>query len=206
MSARERLIGTINLLIKESSPARPLSAPRLCKMLESMGISADRRSVYEDIAALIKLGWGVECTTRGYYLKGRAFSEEDASLLSLAADCAPFIDADTAARIKQGIKLTEHSGFKLPRGVERAAGGEGRLKRKINTVCLCIASGRQLSYAVDYMFGSWNRLFVEPIKLIYTAGEFVLCCKGDSEQEYIPLKDMHDVRPERTAVRRITRK
>ncbi len=202
MGARERLIGVINLLITESSPARPLSAPRLCKLLCGMGINADRRSVYADISALIKMGWGIESTTRGYYLKKRAFSEEDASLLSLSADCAPFIDTATAARLKQGIMSTQHSRFTLPRGVERGMGGEERLKRIINTICACIAASRQLSYVHGGTIGVWNRHFVEPIKLIYTAGEFVLCCNGESEHEYIPVRDMHDVRPERHAIRR----
>lgn len=203
MSGRERLIGIMQALEEQSSPAHPLSAPKLCAILAGRGIEADRRSVYADISALESMGWGVAKTTRGYYSSGRPLAAEHARLAMQAVDCAPFIDESTAGSIKQGLAAGQDKHFEAPCQIERARGGEDRLLRALNAICACIAAKKQLSYcARDDSANAWPRERVEPIKLIYAGGELILHAAKDGHAEYIPLANMRDIRPEINVVKR----
>lgn len=111
MAARERLIALVKALNEYTDEEHPLSANKLCAILAQHGIAANRRSVYADVAALNRMGWKIESTTRGYYANDRPFTAEDARLIMLALDCAPFIDEATAQRLRQGIAKTQSVNF-----------------------------------------------------------------------------------------------
>lgn len=106
MAARERLIALVKALNEYTDEEHPLSAGKLCAILAQHGIAANRRSIYADVAALNRMGWRIESTTRGYYANDRPFTAEDARLIMLALDCAPFMDEATAQRLRQGIAKT----------------------------------------------------------------------------------------------------
>ena len=67
MAARERLIALVKALNEYTDEEHPLSAGKLCAILAQHGIAANRRSIYADVAALNRMGWRIESTTRGYY-------------------------------------------------------------------------------------------------------------------------------------------
>ena len=101
MAARERLIALVKALNEYTDEEHPLSAGKLCAILAQHGIAANRRSIYADVAALNRMGWRIESTTRGYYANDRPFTAEDARLIMLALDCAPFMDEAHIRRTKQ---------------------------------------------------------------------------------------------------------
>lgn len=204
MAARERLIALIQALDEYTDEAHPLSANKLCAILAQHGIAANRRSVYADVAALNRMGRKIESTTRGYYADDRPFTAEEARLIMLALDCAPFIDEATAQRLRQGIAKTQSVNFISPADIERTYGAESRLRAAIETVTRAIDAKKQLSYVPAACLDDtdiWPREKIEPICLIYAGGEFVLRAAVNGDIDYIPLNAMFDIKIERRSVR-----
>ena len=204
MAARERLIALVKALNEYTDEEHPLSAGKLCAILAQHGIAANRRSIYADVAALNRMGWKIESTTRGYYANDRPFTAEDARLIMLALDCAPFMDEATAQRLRQGIAKTQSVNFESPAGIERTYGAQHRLRSAIETITLAIDAQKQLSYVpADCLDDTdiWPREKIEPICLIYAGGEFVLRAAVNGGIDYIPLNAMFDIKLERRSVK-----
>ncbi len=203
MASRERLIALIQALNEYTDEAHPLSAKKLCAILARRGIAADRRSIYADIAALNRMGWKTESTTRGYYAANRPLNAGDARLAMLSIDCAPFLDGDTARRLKQGIAETQGAGFAAPAVIERACGEGSRLRSAVEAISEAIERKRQLSYVSRFDDTDvWPRERIEPICLVCAGGEIVLRAAVNGETTHIPVKEMLDIRIEGAAIRR----
>ncbi len=89
-----KIVALLDILKNESDEEHPISAEYICTRLSSMGISAERKSVYGDIAALIDYGYDIIHTrtpSAGYYLASREFELPEVYLLTDAAQAASFI-------------------------------------------------------------------------------------------------------------------
>ena len=94
-SIRQKLkpLYVLEILRKHSDEKNPLTANQICNYLEQNGISAERKSVYADIEALIDYGYDIirSYTPRGFFLASREFEEAEIYLLSDAVRTAKFI-------------------------------------------------------------------------------------------------------------------
>lgn len=101
---RLRLLYVLDYLRNYSSEVSPVSAADIIKMLDSNGISAERKAIYEDVAALIDFGYDIIKTSSpksGYFLASREFEDAEIYLLADAVRTADFI---TVKKTKQLIK------------------------------------------------------------------------------------------------------
>lgn len=93
---RIKLIKIIDILKRYSDEEHPINAIEIANRLEDMGISAERKSVYNDIELLIDYGYDI-CKTRlprtGYFLASRDFEIPEIYMLSDAVKTSDFITA-----------------------------------------------------------------------------------------------------------------
>ena len=82
-------------LLQHSDDAHPVPMSALLDYLESKGISAERKSVYDDLEALRTFGLDILQTgagqTRGYYVAGRQFELPELKLLVDSVQSSKFI-------------------------------------------------------------------------------------------------------------------
>lgn len=81
-------------LLEKTDEMHPISTTELVSMLERNGISAERKSVYDDIEILKKFGMDIENRREqpsGYYIASRDFEFPELKLLVDAVQCARFI-------------------------------------------------------------------------------------------------------------------
>jgi len=82
-------------LLKNSDEQHPVSVAQLIAMLDSHGISAERKSIYDDIECLRDYGLDINQTgtgkSNGYYVTERDFELPELKLLVDSVQCAKFI-------------------------------------------------------------------------------------------------------------------
>lgn len=101
VNVRTRLLYVLDYLRNYSSEMSPVSATDIIKMLENNGMSAERKAIYEDIAALTEFGYDIVKTSSpksGYFLASREFEDAEIYLLADAVRTADFI---TVKKTKQ---------------------------------------------------------------------------------------------------------
>ena len=99
-----KLLYLLEILWKDTDEEHTLTVPQLISRLEQRGISAERRSVYDDIQSL--RDWGLDILerrtrTHGYYLASRTFELPELKLLVDAVQSSRFI---TVKKSQQLIK------------------------------------------------------------------------------------------------------
>ncbi len=87
-----KLLYLAQYLMEESDEEHPLSTRQLIARLAAQDISAERKSIYDDIAALQRFGMDIEYAgRRGYYLASRAFELPELKLLVDAVQSSRFL-------------------------------------------------------------------------------------------------------------------
>lgn len=89
-----KLLYIIEILQKYSDEDHPINATEICEKLDSYGISAERKAVYNDIDVLIDFGYDIVKSTvprRGYFMGSRHFELPEIYLLCDAVRSAEFI-------------------------------------------------------------------------------------------------------------------
>ncbi len=91
---KQKILYVKELLEKESDSQSPLSMEEILDYLDSQGISAERKSIYDDLDALRDFGLEIvyqKRSPKGYYLKSRPFETAELKLLIDAVEASKFI-------------------------------------------------------------------------------------------------------------------
>lgn len=91
---RIKLMRILEILSRYTDDEHALSAEQICEKLSQYGVSAERKSIYGDIEALISLGYDIvnsRSNPRGYFLASREFELPEVYLLCDAVRSADFI-------------------------------------------------------------------------------------------------------------------
>lgn len=91
---RTRVINLLKILMQKTDEDHPLNAGELILRLGEIGIECDRKTIYEDIEALILCGYDIISTRgskSGYFIAGRDFELPEVALLTDAVLSADFI-------------------------------------------------------------------------------------------------------------------
>lgn len=83
-NVRSRVLSVLQILTRNTDEDRTLTTPEIIDLLGNRGISADRRSIYEDIESINDAGWEVlrsETGKRGYYYASREFEDAEIGLM-----------------------------------------------------------------------------------------------------------------------------
>ena len=89
---KEKLLVLLEVLNRESDAEHPVPLSELLAALSREEISAERKSIYDDMEILRRRGWDVELERRkGYYLASRPFELAELKLLVDAVQSSRFI-------------------------------------------------------------------------------------------------------------------
>lgn len=83
-NVRNRVLSVLQILTRNTDEDRTLTTPEIIDLLANRGISADRRSIYEDIESINTAGWEIlrsETGKRGYYYASREFEDAEIGLI-----------------------------------------------------------------------------------------------------------------------------
>ncbi|MEG1546817.1 MAG: WYL domain-containing protein, partial [Bacteroides sp.] len=105
-----KLLHVMQILLDKTDEAHPITMDEIINHLNSLGISAERKSVYDDIEALRVYGLDV-CLTRGkiigYYIGNRTFELPELKLLVDSVQSSKFVtEKKTLSLIKKLVNLS----------------------------------------------------------------------------------------------------
>ena len=90
-----KILYVMDYLLKNSDEAHPITVAQLIAELESRGIAAERKSIYDDLECLRQYGMDIIQTASGrasgYYVASRDFELPELKLLVDSVQCSKFI-------------------------------------------------------------------------------------------------------------------
>ena len=118
-SQKRKLLYVMKLLLERSDENHPISMPELLAFLEARDISAERKSVYDDLEVLRDFGLDVVKGSGGYYIGQREFELPELKLLVDSVQSSKFItQRKTLALIRKIESLASvHDARELQRQV-----------------------------------------------------------------------------------------
>ena len=135
-----RLLYLLQFLQQETDEEHPAALADILAYLERCGISAERKTIYDDLALLDAFGLDVQKTRGkhyGYYLAQRDFQLAEVKTLIDAVQACPFLTArKSMALIGKLEKLTSHP-------------AAARLRRQVYVLGRVHTSNETLYYTVD---------------------------------------------------------
>ena len=143
-----------DILLKESDEHRPLSTNEIIEKLSERGISAERKTLYEDIKLLNAYGYEV-LSERGranyYYVVDRTFDTAELRILTDAVEAARFVTEKKTKVLKD--KLRELAGVTGAEtlGAEHLKFDVVKLRNEnifynVDTLDECISAGKKCSF------------------------------------------------------------
>ena len=117
-----KILYILELLRRSSDENHPVSMRQILDRLESLGVPAERKSVYDDIEALRLFGLDIEKTggnNAGYYLASREFELPELKLLVDAVQSSRFITSKKTLSLIKKLEClcSEHEARSLRRQV-----------------------------------------------------------------------------------------
>ena len=156
---KRRILEVLRFLSRESDEEHPVTVDRIRAHLESAGFSCDRKTVMDDLAALIDDGEDVIINRGrggGCFLGGRRFETAELKLLIDAVQSSRFIPLDKSRRLIS--KLTGETSVYEERRLKREVYVSGRvpkenreLLRTVDALHAAISGDR----CVSFLYYEW---------------------------------------------------
>lgn len=138
-----KLLYIIDILKNNTDENHPMSTSELISKLEAVGISAERKSIYDDINKLCDFGYDIEKVSSrlggGYYLAEREFELPELKLLVDVVQSSRFI---TAKKSRELIKKLETFAGKYD---------AGKLRRQVYVAGRVKTDNESIYYNIDYI-------------------------------------------------------
>ena len=155
-----KILYLAQFLSERTDEQHPVSTAEIIAYLETQGIHAERKSIYDDIHALQKFGLDIIATRdnpRGYYLAGRRFELAELKLLVDAVQASKFVTAKKSrALITKLETLTSHmEASQLHRQVvvaQRGKSNNEQIYYNVDTIYAAMASDNQ----IRFLYCEWS--------------------------------------------------
>ena len=121
-----KLLYLLQILKEHTDEEHPIGMSEIIYRLGECGISAERKSVYDDIDSLTDNGYTVEKTGNKYYLSGRSFELPELKLLDDAIQTSKFITEKKSRELIK--KLSSDASEYQRRSLSRQIYVAGRVK------------------------------------------------------------------------------
>ncbi len=194
---KQKLFRLIEILMRETDEEHGLSMPEIISRLDEYGISAERKSIYDDFMTLAELGFEVSHTqTRPpkYKLETRIFEIAELKMLVDAIQASKFI---TASKSREIIgKLEIFAGAHRSRELSRQVYVEDRIKTvnpssiySIDAIHTAINEDKKLSFKYFDYNGEKKKIFrhngeayvVSPCALLWDDEKYYLVAYDEKE-------------------------
>ncbi len=190
-----KILYLYKILFEETDESHPLNASELISKLASYGVSAERKSIYDDIEALQLFGVDIiseKGTRGGYYIGERQFEVSEIKMLTDIIQSAKFISENKSMKlIEKFSSLTsiwERSKLKheiILAG--RAKSPNENVYYNIDSIYRGISEKKQISFKYYTWDVRKNKLyrnkgnlyFVNPISLIWDDEKYYLVAYDD---------------------------
>ena len=149
-----KLLYLVRLLEAESDQSHPVTVSRMLSYLEEHGIRAERKSVYDDLAALEEFGLDLEHRpgrTGGYYLASRSFELPELKLLVDAVQSSRFLTEKKSLALIE--KIEQLASIHDAQSLHRQVVVLGRVKTmnesiyyNVDEIHSAIAQNRQITF------------------------------------------------------------
>ncbi len=106
LNQKRKLTAVKEILYENTNPAHPITVKEIISQLNSIGISAERKSIYDDIETLKALGEDIKTVrekTTGYYIDKRDFDLSELKLLIDAVRASKFIPEKQSASLMKKL-------------------------------------------------------------------------------------------------------
>ena len=152
---KQKLAVLRSILLEYTSKNHPMTMKEIIAELKSRGISAERKSIYNDIETLIMLGTDVKTArgrTVGYYIDKREFEISELKLLVDAVSSSKFIpESQSKQLIKKLTSLTDvHDRPSLNRSVfvsDRVSEVDSDVLDTVDKIHIAIESDRDIAFS-----------------------------------------------------------
>ena len=191
---KKRILYVLKFLWERTDDSHGLSVQKLLELLKSVGINAERKTLYDDIEQLREFGYDIQLEKGkegGYRLSSRDFELSELVLLTDAVQSSRFItEKKSALLIKKLASLTSvHEGKSLARQVQVS----GRIKNmnetifySVDTLHSAIDGNRRISFCYFDHNRNKEKVLRHEGKL-YKASPLSLC--WDNEYYYLVAYD-----------------
>ncbi len=154
MNQKKKLFCILEFLERESDEEHPVTMQRILEALERNGISAERKSVYDDLAVLQQLGYDIlwqKGEPQGYYLASREFELAELKLLVDAVQSSKFLSERKSNSLIKKLErfCSRHEAGQLQRQVhvlDRVKSMNESIYYNVDKIHAGIAGNRQISF------------------------------------------------------------
>ena len=152
---RLKILYLYKILLERSDENHAIQMPEIMAQLESYGITANRKTLYDDIEALKTYGLDIVSGGRGkasgYYVVNRDFELPELKLLADAVSSSRFLtERKSAELLKKLEQLTSvHEAKQIQRQVfiaDRVKAINERIYMNVDAIHRAIAEGKQITF------------------------------------------------------------
>jgi predicted DNA-binding transcriptional regulator YafY len=144
----------LKILMEKTDENHTITVPEMISGLEMYGISAERKSIYDDIEALKNYGIDIICKktrTYDYYVGSRTFELAELKLLADAVASSKFITEKKSDELikKIGLMTSSYEAGQLRRNIYvsgRAKAMNEKIYYNVDTIHQAISMNRQISF------------------------------------------------------------
>ena len=133
---KKKILCLMEIFVERTDPEHPLTVPMLLEALAEYHITAERKSVYDDIDALREFGMEISTESgngRGYFLARREIEQKEVETLIDAVNYAPFLsEQKTGLLIRKLQRLISRYQAKA---LQSPTEGMSSRKEQDETVC-----------------------------------------------------------------------
>lgn len=155
-----RTLYIMKMLLEKTDEKYTMSAADIDKALRDYGMSADRKTVYNDIETLREFGMDVLQTkgsSSGYYIGSRKFELPELKLLVDAVQASKFISRRKSEELIRKLEslASEHDARQLQRNVfiyNRPKTGNETIYYNVDKIHTAILENRQ----IQYQYAEWT--------------------------------------------------
>lgn len=149
-----KLLYLMKILLENTDENHTLTVPQMIEELSRYNISAERKSIYDDLEALRFFGVDIDCLkskTTGYYVASRNFELPELKLLADAVVSSKFITEKKSAELIK--KIESLTSIHEARQLQRQVYVVGRVKTinekiyyNVDTIHQAIAQNKQVCF------------------------------------------------------------
>lgn len=199
-----KLLYLIEILKSETDDEHPLSATELCDRLNSKGITAERKAIYDDIEKLNDFGFDIIKTRTpksGFFLASRDFEIPEIYLLTDAVRTAKFISPKKTRELVSKLDgmLSRHQAKKREKGIFVDNSGKcanEEIYYTIDTIDNAIANRKKISLKYGIRTLNSNReivtvfkdRIVSPYAMTWQEDHYYLICNYEKYDNLLHLR------------------
>lgn len=168
-----KLLYLIKILLEKTDEEHALTVPEMISELAKFEISAERKSIYDDLDALRHFGLDIVChksKTTGYFVASRMFELPELKLLADAVASAKFITEKKSGELIKKIEslTSKYEAKQLQRQVYvmgRVKTMNEKIYYNVDTIHQAIAANRQVAFQYfEYVMesdlsGHWKKQY-----------------------------------------------